>query len=76
MTLEYTLKPTKSQLLEFVHELHDNLDHGQRYDTLIMDFSKAFDKLAHERLLDKLNNEGLSEETNRRIADFLSSRSQ
>ena len=43
MTVEYTLKPTKSQLLEFVHELHDNLDQGQLFDAVIMDFSKAFD---------------------------------
>ena len=41
-----------------------------------MDFSKAFDKVAHYRLLHKLDNYGISGKANRWIADFLSGKSQ
>ena len=66
----------ETQLLEFVQELHDNLNNGQQVDAIIMDFSKAFDKVAHKRLLHKLDNYGISGKANRWIADFLSGRSQ
>ena len=66
----------ETQLLEFVQELHDNLNNGQQVDAIIMDFSKAFDKVAHNRLLHKLDNYGISGKANRWIADFLSGRSQ
>ena len=66
----------ETQWLEFVQEPHDNLNNGQQVDALIMDFSKAFDKVAHNRLLHKLDNYGISGKANRWIADFLSGRSQ
>ena len=44
----------EQQLLGFVSDLHNNLDEGNQTDVLIMDFSKAFDKVGHQRLLRKL----------------------
>ena len=66
----------ETQLLEFVQELHENLNNGQQVDAVIMDYSKAFDKVAHNRLLHKLENYGMSGKANRWIADFLGGRSQ
>ena len=45
-------------------------------DMLIMDFSKAFDKVPHKRLNYKLNWYGILGDTLEWITDFLSSRSQ
>ena len=44
-----------SQLLITVEDLARNLDHGLQTDVLILDFQKAFDKVPHQRLIQKLN---------------------
>ena len=49
----------ETQLVQFVHDIISNLDgdvnrgHKQT-DLIIMDFTKAFDKVPHRRLLHKL----------------------
>ena len=47
---------------------------GKQSDVLIMDFSKAFDKVGQKRLMEKLSCYGISGSTNRWIKNFLSNR--
>ena len=49
---------------------------GKQSDVLIMDFSKAFYKVGHKRLMEKLSYYGISRSTNRWIKNFLSNREQ
>ena len=44
-----------TQLLLTIEDLAKNLDEGSEIDLQIFDFSKAFDKVPHQRLLSKLN---------------------
>ena len=44
----------ESQLILTVEDLAKNLDHGDQMDMIILDFSKAFDKVPHQRLISKL----------------------
>ena len=49
----------ETQLVQFIHDLQENLDgaHNRGHkqtDLIIMDFTKAFDKVPHRRLLYKL----------------------
>ena len=41
-------------LIEFIDDVTQNLDDGKQTDVLIMDFSKAFDKVSHNLLIHKL----------------------
>jgi hypothetical protein len=43
---------------------------------IYLDFSKAFDKVPHKRLLAKLRTKGISEEISRWIKHWLSDRTQ
>jgi len=49
---------------------------GQQIDSVVLDFSKAFDKVCHRLLHHKLNFYGIQGLTNQWIAAFLSNRSQ
>ena len=49
---------------------------GVRTDLIILDFSKAFDKVPHERLLRKLLHYGIGGRTHSWIREFLSNRLQ
>lgn len=40
----------ETQLLEFVDDIATNMDTRTQTDVLIMDFSKAFDKVGHKTL--------------------------
>ena len=66
----------ETQLLQFVSDINENLESKQQTDLLIMDFSKAFDKVGHQRLLRKLDFYGIKGTTNRWIASFLRDRKQ
>ena len=67
---------TETQLVDFVQELHAGTIHGRQIDAIVMDFSKAFDKVAHDRLLYKLDKYGVHGKTAIWIKDFLSGRTQ
>ena len=45
-------------------------------DLVILDFSKAFDRVPHQRLLAKINHYGIQGQTYKWIESFLSDRSQ
>ena len=66
----------ETQLLELVHDLTSNCHAGHQTDMLVMDFSKAFDKVGHERLLLKLAGYGITGRTHSWIRAFLRHRTQ
>lgn len=66
----------ETQLTTFIHHLAQNLDWGRQTDIVIMDFSKAFDKVPHRRLLQKLSHYGIRGGAHRWISSFLHGRSQ
>ena len=66
----------ETQLLEFYHDLVGNCYDGHQTDVLVMDFSKAFDKVGHERLLEKVTRYGITGATKNWIGQFLTDRKQ
>ena len=66
----------EQQLLGFTSDLHKNLDEGRQTDAIIMDFSKAFNKVGHQRLLHKLQFYGVRGKNLGWIQSFLHGRSQ
>ena len=48
-----------TQLVLTIHELSKALDSGDQIDGILLDFSKAFDKVPHNRLLMKLDHYGV-----------------
>ena len=65
-----------TQLIDFDHDLHTMLSAHKQVDCIVMDFSKAFDKVTHGRLLTKLNRYGIRGKNLNWIEDFLRDRSQ
>ena len=66
----------ETQLLTLSHELLNNLHSGVQTDMIILDFSKAFDKVPHKKLLRKLDNYGIRGNTWNWVSAFLSNRMQ
>ena len=66
----------ETQLIEFIHDIAFNMQKGVQNDVVVMDFAKAFDKVAHNRLLFKLSSYGVKGNTLGWIGSFLSGRSQ
>ena len=54
----------ETQLIEFIDETSNNMASGKQTDVLIMDFSKAFDKVSHSLLAHKLEHYGIRGKTN------------
>jgi hypothetical protein len=52
------------------------MENSLQIDVLIMDFSKAFDKVSHNLLTHKLNYYGIQGNTNTWMHNFLSNRTQ
>ena len=50
----------ETQLLETVQDLISSLNAGNQINLLLLDFSKAFDKVSHQRLLYKLSHLGIN----------------
>jgi len=66
----------ETQLIEFNDDITINLDNGQQTDCLIMDFSKAFNKVNHSLLTHMLQHYGITGKTNNWIKSFLCERTQ
>ena len=59
-----------------MEDLSRNAIKGQQTDLILLDFSKAFDKVSHEKLLLKLHHCGVRGQVLHWIKAFLSNRSQ
>ena len=66
----------ETQLLITVQDLAQGLRDKQQIDAVILDFSKAFDKVSHRHLLLKLEHYGVRGPTLSWIGDFLTNRTQ
>ena len=66
----------ETQLVEFINDVINNMNSGTQTDVIVMDFSKAFDKVSHQRLIGKLRHYGINGKTVDWIEAFLSDRSQ
>ena len=66
----------ETQLLTTINELSKSLDRGKQIDCILLDFSKAFDKVSHARLLLKLQHYGVQGKTLKWIKAFLENRTQ
>lgn len=69
-------KSCLTNLLEFMQMVSDGLDEGEPMDVLYLDFSKAFDKVPHRRLLLKLEAMGIGGKVLRWIEAWLHGRKQ
>lgn len=66
----------ETQLIGLIEDLTSTLDCNTQTDMIVLDFSKAFDKVSHPRLLHKLEHYGISGRTHSWITAFLSNRTQ
>ena len=66
----------ESQLIITTHDLASALDDKQQVDAVVLDFSKAFDRVPHQRLLKKLQHNGINGSLLYWIQNFLTTRSQ
>ena len=66
----------ESQLILTIHDLASSLKDGEQIDAVLLDFSKAFDKVPHQHLLLKLQHYGIRDHLLSWIESFLTGRSQ
>ena len=66
----------ETQLLLTVHDIASIHDNNIQVDIGILDFSKAFDVVPHQRLLNKLDHYGINRSIHAWIGSFLGGRSQ
>ena len=66
----------ESQLIITIQDLAKSLSNSEQVDVILLDFSKAFDKVPHERLLYKLDHYGVRGPVLQWIRSFLQGRTQ
>ena len=66
----------ESQLISFTQEVYDNLENSNQTYIIVMDFSKTFDKVEHNKLIYKLSALGVQPLATRLINSFLQCRTQ
>jgi len=69
-------KSTISQLLNYYQDIITMVENKENVDTVYLDFSKAFDKVDHKILLQKLHQLGIRGKIHRWIKSFLTNRQQ
>ena len=67
---------TETQLLSICQDWHTALLRRVPIDAIFLDFSKAFDRVPHMRLLEKLNQQGVDQQTLTWVEKFLADRTQ
>ena len=68
------MRSCETQSLVTVHDITKNLALGDQADVILLDFSKAFDKVPHQRLLQKLRYCGVGNKTLKWIQSLLTDR--
>ena len=66
----------ETQLASVIQDISSAVGSSQQIDAIILDFSKAFDTVPHQRLLYKLSRYGIRGATLQWIRHFLSDRHQ
>jgi hypothetical protein len=66
----------QSQIVTVCQDIADALDEGVRTDAIVIDFSKAFDLVPHDRLLMKIAETGVDLRVVVWVKEFLLGRSQ
>ncbi|XP_074040340.1 uncharacterized protein [Leptinotarsa decemlineata] len=67
-------KSTSTNLLSFSHDVLRNLENSTQVDVIYTDFQKAFDKVNHDVLLNKLSLCGATKGTMKFLASYLNER--
>ena len=65
-----------TNLLEYLEYVTSQLDKRNPVDVIFLDFSKAFDKVPHQRLLSKLKSHGITGQCAKWIENWLTNRKQ
>jgi hypothetical protein len=68
-------KSTTQLLSKFTDSIYKNLDSKEHVLVLLIDYSKAFDTLKHDRLIDALNDCGIRGPLNNWCKDYMANRS-
>ena len=66
----------KTQLIKTVNNLAKSKNHGEQIDSILLDFSKAFDKVCHLKFLLKLEHFSIRGRNLQWIRKFLENRTQ
>ena len=69
-------KSCLTNLLSFYNKVFEAVDRDENYDVVYLDFSKAFDKVPHQRLLRKVAAHGIDGKMLKWIRAWLSGRKQ
>ena len=69
-------KSCLTNLLSFLEDITKSVDDGKPVDVIYLDFSKAFDKVPHQRLIEKLKSHGIVNYVLNWIKDWLRGRKQ
>ena len=67
---------TLTQLVLTIHDLTKNIEDDKTTHMAILDFAKAFHKVPHERMLDKLDHHGVRGSLLQWLRHFLTARTQ
>ncbi len=67
-------KSCTTNLLHFLEVLTKAVDEGENLDVIFLDFSKAFDKVPHKKLISKLAGHGVTGKLKDWIAHWLEGR--
>merc|ERR1712175_60266 len=67
-------RSTQTQLLSHFSDIYDTLMEGKRLDSIFLDFAKAFDKVDHAILLEKVKKHKISGKIGNWIKEFLTNR--
>ena len=65
-----------TNLLDFLHDIYEMYEEGRAVDIIYLDFQKAFNKVPHRKLLNKVESHGISGHIHRWISDWLNDRKQ
>ena len=69
-------KSCLTNLLMFLEDITKDIDEGKPMDVIYLDFSKAFDKVPHQRLLRKIESHGISGKISAWLKEWLRDRKQ